>query len=65
MDGPFELQEPAPAPPVKVAPLEPVAPATLCGIDWAEVAAEARGEVAMFEVSDPGTLQQWGRRGDA
>lgn len=40
-------------------------PATLGGIDWAEVAAEGRGQIALVEVEPgEGELQEWGRRGE-
>lgn len=47
-------------------PREPIAPLqSLAGIDWHGVSAEARGEVALFDVdAGEGKLQSWQTRGE-
>ncbi|KJL45563.1 hypothetical protein [Microbacterium trichothecenolyticum] len=56
-------------PPVGVAPAAPtvpaVRPATLGGIDWAGLAAETRGEIALVDVAlGEGERQEWIARGE-
>ncbi|MDQ1113952.1 hypothetical protein QE418_003400 [Microbacterium testaceum] len=58
-------------PPAGVASAAPMPAAAsrrepIAGIDWAGVAAEARGEVALLEVAPgEGELQSWAARGIA
>ncbi len=61
LEPPAGVASAAPVPAAASSRREPIA-----GIDWAGVAAEARGEIALLEVAPgEGELQSWAARGIA
>lgn len=62
----FLIEPPVGEPAACDRPAPSARPAALGGIDWAGIAGEARGEVALVDIEPgEGELQEWGRRGDA